>query len=386
MLRYLTAGESHGPALTVVIEGLPANIPLRKADIDFWLAERQKGHGRGGRMKIEKDQVRILSGLRDGKTLGSPLALLIENRDWENWKKIMDPELGSPNHMRVVSISRPRPGHADLAGGLKYDQRDLRNILERASARETTARVAAGAVAMALLGQFDIELATHVVSLGGVDVKGQASFGQILSRTFDSPVRCADPRAAKLMIKRIDQVKSAGDSLGGVFEVRAKGLPIGLGSHVQWDRKLDGRLTQALMSIQSVKGVEVGQGFLSSRLQGSRVHDEIFYRRGAYGHRTNNAGGIEGGMSNGEELRVRAAMKPIPTLLKPLRSVDTRTHQAFRAKYERSDVCTVPAGAVVGLAVVAFTLADAFLEKFGGDSLAETRRHWQSYQRYLKTR
>lgn len=386
MLRYLTAGESHGPALTVLIEGLPAGVPLRKADIDFWLAERQKGHGRGGRMKIEKDQVRILSGLRDGKTLGSPLALLVENRDWENWKKIMDPEAGSPNHMRVVSISRPRPGHADLAGGLKYDQEDLRNILERASARETTARVAAGAVAAALLAQFDVELAAHVISLGGVDTKGAPSFEQLRKLSFLSPVRCADAHAAKAMIRRIDQAKAAGDSLGGVFEVRAKGLPVGLGSHVQWDRKLDARLAQALMSIQSVKGVELGMGFQSGRLPGSKVHDEIAYRRGRYAHLSNNAGGIEGGMSNGEELCVRACMKPIPTLLKPLRSVDMRTHQAFRAKYERSDVCTVPAGAVVGLAVVALTLADAFLEKFGGDSLGETRRNWQGYLRQLKAR
>jgi chorismate synthase len=391
MLRYLTAGESHGPGLSVIIEGLPAGLPLQAAQMDFWLSERQKGFGRGGRMAIEKDKVRITGGVRSGRTLGSPLALWVENRDWANWTKIMDPAANSASHVRAVSITRPRPGHADLAGGLKYGAADLRDILERASARETTMRVAAGAVALRLLEELGVRLAAHVVSLGGVELKGPApSFEAVARRPFASEVRCVDPAASKRMIARIRRARADGDSLGGVFEVRAKGLPPGLGSHVHWDRKADGRLARALMSIQSVKAVEIGMGLRAAGLPGSRVHDEIGFRarKGREGYRrySNNAGGVEGGMTNGEELVVRAAMKPIPTLMKSLRSVDMADHKAYRAKYERSDVCTVPAGAVVGLAVTAFELAVLMLEKFGGDSLAQVKAGLAAYGRELEKR
>jgi chorismate synthase len=384
MLRYLTAGESHGPGLSVIIDGLPAGLPLKAEQVDFWLAERQKGYGRGGRMAIEKDRVRITGGVRSGRSLGSPLSLWVENKDWPNWTKIMDPAANSASHVQAVSITRPRPGHADLGGGLKYGLKDLRDVLERASARETTMRVAAGAVALRLLEELGVTMAAHVVRLGGVALPGKApSFADVASKPFQSEVRCVDPAASAAMIKRIEQAKKAGDSLGGVFEIRAQGLPPGLGAHVQWDRKTDGRLARALMSIQSVKAVEIGLGLESADRPGSEVHDAIAWkpRRGREGyHRlSNNAGGIEGGMTNGEELVLRAAMKPIPTLLKPLRSVDMADHKAYRAKYERSDVCTVPAGAVVGLAVAAFELADLMLEKFGGDSLPQVKRSLAGY-------
>jgi chorismate synthase len=384
MLRYLTAGESHGPGLSVIIEGLPAGLPLKAEQVDFWLAERQKGYGRGGRMAIEKDRVRITAGVRSGRSLGSPLALWVENKDWPNWTKIMDPAANSASHVKAVSITRPRPGHADLGGGLKYGLKDLRDVLERASARETTMRVAAGAVALCLLEELGVSMAAHVVRLGGVPLAGKApGFADIATKPFASEVRCVDPASSAAMIKRIEQAKKAGDSLGGVFEIRATGLPPGLGSHVQWDRKADGRLARALMSIQSVKAVEIGMGLEAADRPGSEVHDAIAWkpRRGREGyHRlSNNAGGIEGGMTNGEELVLRAAMKPIPTLLKPLRSVDMADHKAYRAKYERSDVCTVPAGAVVGLAVAAFELADLMLEKFGGDSLPQLKRSLAGY-------
>ena len=391
MLRYLTAGESHGPGLTVIIEGMPAGLPLRAEEIDFWLAERQKGYGRGGRMSIEKDRARITAGVRSGRTLGSPLALWVENRDWANWTKIMDPAENSASHVKAVSITRPRPGHADLSGGLKYGLKDLRDVLERASARETTVRVGAGAVAVRLLQELGVEMAAHVVRLGGVALKGDApAFATVATRPFDSEVRCVDAATSARMIKRIKEAKAEGDSLGGVFEIRARGLPPGLGSHVQWDRKADGRLAHALMSIQSVKAVEVGLGLPGADLPGSRVHDEIGWKpaKGRDGYRrfSNHAGGIEGGMTNGEELVLRAAMKPIPTLLKPLRSVDMADHKAYRAKYERSDVCTVPAGAVVGLAVCAFELAAMMLEKFGGDSLDQVKSSLAAYGRELEKR
>jgi chorismate synthase len=390
MLRYLTAGESHGPGLTVIVEGMPAGVPVKAEQVDFWLAERQKGYGRGGRMAIEKDRVRITGGIRSGRTLGSPVSFWVENRDWANWTKIMDPAENSGSHVKAVSITRPRPGHADLAGGLKYGLHDLRDVLERASARETTMRVAAGGLALRLLEALGVRLAAHVVSLGGVVSKAKPSFEQLLKKPFESEVRCVDPRAAEAMIRRIKKAKADGDSLGGIFEVRAQGLPPGLGSHVQWDRKADARLGRALMSIQSVKGAEVGMGFASADKPGSQVHDEIGYKarkdRDGYLRYSNNAGGIEGGMTTGEELVLRAAMKPIPTLLKPLRSVDMSDHKAYRAKYERSDVCTVPAGAVVGLCVVAIELADLMLEKFGGDSLSETKRNLSGYLRELKGR
>ena len=384
MLRYLTAGESHGPGLSVIIEGLPAGLPLKAEQVDFWLAERQKGYGRGGRMAIEKDRVRITAGVRSGRSLGSPLALWVENKDWPNWTKIMDPAANSASHVKAVSITRPRPGHADLGGGLKYGLKDLRDVLERASARETTMRVAAGAVALRLLEELGVGLAAHVVRLGGVPLAGKSpSFADVASKPFESEVRCVDAASSAAMIKRIEQAKKAGDSLGGVFEIRATGLPPGLGSHVHWDRKADARLARALMSIQSVKAVEIGLGLEAADRPGSLVHDAIAWKprpgREGYHRLTNNAGGIEGGMTNGEELVLRAAMKPIPTLLKPLSSVDMADHKAYRAKYERSDVCTVPAGAVVGLAVVAFELADLVMEKFGGDSLPQLKRSLAGY-------
>jgi chorismate synthase len=391
MLRYLTAGESHGPGLSVIIDGIPAGLPLKAEQVDYWLAERQKGYGRGGRMAIEKDRARITAGVRSGRTLGSPLALWVENRDWANWTKIMDPAANSGSHVKAVSITRPRPGHADLPGGLKYGLQDLRDVLERASARETTMRVAAGAVALRLLEELGVRAVAHVVSLGGVRAKAPLpAFDQLLKRSLASEVRCYDAAASAAMIRRIKKAKAEGDSLGGVFEVRVQGLPPGLGSHVQWDRKADARLGRALLSIQSVKGVEVGLGFASAERPGSLVHDEIAYRRRprreGYQRLSNNAGGLEGGMTNGEELVLRAAMKPIPTLLKPLRSVDMADHKAYRAKYERSDVVTVPAGAVVGLSVVAFELADLMLEKLGGDSLAQVKRSLDAYGRELERR
>ncbi len=391
MLRYLTAGESHGPGLSVIIDGLPAGLPLKAEQVDFWLAERQKGYGRGGRMAIEKDRARITAGVRSGRSLGSPLALWVENRDWANWTKIMDPAANSDSHVKAVSITRPRPGHADLPGGLKYGLQDLRDVLERASARETTMRVAAGAVALRLLEELGVRAVAHVVRLGGVAVKAPTpAFDQLLKRSLASEVRCHDAVAAEAMVKRIKKAKADGDSLGGVFEIRVQGLPPGLGSHVQWDRKADARLGRALLSIQSVKGVEVGLGFQAAELPGSRVHDEIAYKprkgREGYHRLSNNAGGLEGGMTNGEELVLRAAMKPIPTLLKPLRSVDMADHKAYRAKYERSDVVTVPAGAVVGLCAVAFELADLMLEKFGGDSLAQLKRSLAAYNKELESR
>jgi chorismate synthase len=388
MLRYLTAGESHGPGLSVIIDGLPAGLPLKAEQVDFWLAERQKGYGRGGRMAIEKDRVRFVGGVRSGRTLGSPVAMWVENKDWVHWTRVMDPAANSASHVKAVGITRPRPGHADLAGGLKYGLTDLRDVLERASARETTMRVAAGAVALRLLEELGVRAVAHVVRLGGVAVKAPLpSFAQLLKRSMASEVRCYDPAASRAMIDRIKRAKAEGDSLGGVFEIRVQGLPPGLGSHVQWDRKADARLGRALLSIQSVKGVEVGLGFAAAELPGSKVHDEIRWSPARGYHRySNNAGGLEGGMTNGEELVLRAAMKPIPTLLKPLRSVDMIDHRPYRAKYERSDVVTVPAGAVVGLAVVAFELADLMLEKFGGDSLAQLKRSLEAYRRELRRR
>jgi chorismate synthase len=386
MLRYLTAGESHGEALSVIVEGLPAGLPLPSEKLNFWLAERQKGHGRGGRMKIESDRAHIIGGVRNGLTLGSPLAVLVHNKDWANWEKMMHPEKGSEAHMRSVALSRPRPGHADLAGSLKYGHEDLRNVLERASARETTSRTVAGAAALSLLETVGVRFAAHVVEIGGLRLKDKVDFKRVSKDAFSSPVRCVDERLSKQMVARIDEAKAKGDSLGGAFEVRVSGLPIGLGSYVQWDRKIDGRLARALMSIQSVKAVEFGLGVEFAHHFGSETHDEIHYRKGRYGHDSNNAGGIEGGMSNGEELIVRASMKPIPTLMKPLKSVDMKTHQSFRAKYERSDTCSVPAAAVVGLCVAAFELADALLEKFGADSLREIKSNLASYERALRKR
>lgn len=386
MLRFLSAGESHGPCLTGIIEGLPANVPLEVEEINRQLARRQQGYGRGGRMKIEKDRVEITAGLRFSRTTGSPLSFLVHNRDYRNWKEQMDPLGEAPEGLDPVT--RPRPGHADLAGGLKYRQEDLRNILERASARETAMRVVAGSAARLFLREFDVHIYSHVVRIGGVAVPSLSlGHAEIEAGAEKSPVRCAHAGAAREMAAEIDAAREAGDSLGGVFEAVALQVPPGLGSHVQPDRRLDGRLAQAFMSIQAVKGVEVGLGFAAASLPGSRVHDEIFYDPGkGYYRKSNRAGGLEGGMTNGSPVVVRAALKPIPTLAKPLQSVDMASHEAFAAQVERSDTCAVPAGAVVGEAALAWELARAFLEKFGGDSLEETRQNYRAYMDCIKKR
>lgn len=394
MLRFLTAGESHGQALTVIVEGMPAGVPLQKADIDHQLWRRQQGHGRGGRMLIEKDEVTILSGVRYGETLGSPVALLLLNRDWRNWSRIMSPaplaageedDAAAPADNkgmgRMRAVTRVRPGHADLSGALKYDRADARDILERASARETAMRVAAGAVARSLLHAFGVQVTGHVVRIGAVTAQTEhLSAADIAAAAERSPVRCADPEAAAAMVAAIDEAKAARDSLGGIVEVIATGLPPGLGSHVHFDRKLDGRLAQALMSMQAVKGVEIGNGFASAASPGSQVHDEIFWSENdGFWRQTNFAGGLEGGMTNGAPLVVRAALKPIATLYKPLRTVDMHTKEPVQASVERSDTCAVPAGAVIAENIVAFVLAQAWLEKFGGDSLGEVRRNYEGY-------
>ena len=387
-MRYLTAGESHGRELTAIIEGMPAGLAVASGDIDRELARRQSGYGRGARMKIETDRAEITSGVRHGKTLGSPIALVVKNRDWENWTEIMSPEAAPAAADRAVT--RPRPGHADLTGGLKYGHRDLRNVLERSSARETTMRVAAGSIARRLLDEFGIGVYSWVTEIGGVKGEIAGAPGALFRSAEGSQVRCPDSVASKAMMERIDRAKAAGDSLGGAFEVVLTGVPPGLGSFVHWDRKLDARLAFALMSIQAIKGAEVGMGFAVASAPGSEVHDEIFYsrkgrsakfwpRRPGFSRKTNNAGGIEGGMTNGEPIVLRAAMKPIPTLYKPLRSVDIETKKPFKASVERSDTCAVPAAAVIAEAVVAFEVAVAFLEKFGGDSISEIERNYMGY-------
>jgi len=377
LFRYLTAGESHGPQLSAIIEGLPAGIRLTAEAVNLDLARRQQGYGRGGRMKIEKDTVELLSGVRWGETLGSPLTLVVKNRDWENWLEKMSPL--AEHRDDSSAVTRPRPGHADLTGAMKYNHGDVRNVLERSSARETAVRVAVGGVARALLAEFGIRVGGYVIEVGGVVAEApQESLDRLWQRAAASEMFCCDPRAEVEMKLAIDVAKAAGDTLGGVVEVQVQGVPAGLGSYVHWDRKLDARLAMALMSIQAIKGVEVGIGFEAARRPGSRVHDEIYYDNG-YCRDTNNAGGIEGGMSNGEPIVLRAAMKPIPTLYKPLRSVDMRTHEAFEATVERSDTCAVPAALVVAEAVVAIEIADALLEKFGGDSVVEIRRNLEGY-------
>jgi len=384
LLRYLTAGESHGPVLTAIIEGIPAGLSLTSEYINRQLARRQGGYGRGARMKIESDTVRLLSGVRGGLTLGSPITLQIENRDWDNWSKVMSPEQDGRVEERVVT--RPRPGHADLAGAVKYRHRDIRNVLERSSARETAARVAVGSVARRLLEELGINVMGQVVRIGSVEAEaGSLGMEELAARLAGSQLLCADPGAERQMIIEIDRARKAGDTLGGIFEISAYGIPAGLGSYVQWDRKLDGRLAAAVMSIQAVKGVEIGLGFAAAGRAGSLVQDEIFYGpgRGFYRH-TNHAGGIEGGVTNGEVLVLRAAMKPIPTLYRPLRSVDIITKEPLEASIERSDVCAVPAACVIGEAVVAWELAKACLEKCGGDSLTELKDNWNSYLFYLR--
>ncbi len=383
-LHYMTAGESHGKGLTAILEGMPAGLPIRTGDIDCDLARRQVGYGRGGRMKIERDRVEIRGGVRHGRTLGSPIALFILNRDWPNWEEAMSENEKGVG--AVKEVTRPRPGHADLPGGIKYGHRDLRNILERSSARETAARVAVGAVAKRLLSEFGITVVSHVTEIGGVVVPGGEKIPRkkFLSRVEKSDVRCADPETAEKMRRRIDAAAREGDSLGGVFEVRVSNVPVGLGSHVHYDRKLNARLAAAVMSIQAIKGVEIGIGFEAARRFGSEVHDEIYYSRAkGFYHRTNRAGGIEGGISNGEEIVLRAAMKPIPTLMSPLRSVDIHTKRSFKASVERSDVCAVPAAGVIGEAVVAFEIARVMVEKFGGDSLDEMQRNFRAYREFV---
>jgi len=386
MLRYLTAGESHGELLMGIIEGMPAGLLIRVTDIDNDLARRQGGYGRGGRMKIEKDTVKILSGVRWGKTLGGPIGLMVRNKDWDNWRAKMSTDPAFLN--TAEPVTRPRPGHADLAGALKYGMTDIRNILERSSARETAMRVAVGAVTKRLLDEFGITITGHVIAIGGVHARGEKmSLKEIRKRAEASELRCADNQAEKKMKIKIDEAARAGDSLGGIFEIIVSGAPVGLGSHVHWDRKLDSRIAAAIMSIQAIKGVEIGSGFGVANRPGSKVHDEIFWGpKGGYFRKTNHAGGIEGGVSNGEDITLRAAMKPIPTLMKPLRSVDMENKKPFKAAVERSDVCAVPAAAVVGEAVSAFEIASALIEKFGGDSLDEMKRNYEQYRKYLKDR
>jgi chorismate synthase len=388
VLRFLTAGESHGKALIVIVEGLPAGLPVDVARIDADLRRRQGGYGRGGRMQIESDSAEVISGVRHGRTLGSPVTLEVRNRDHENWRDVMSPEPPPPEARARRALKHPRPGHADLAGALKYLTHDLRNVVERASARETAARVAAGGLARALLAPLGVDVRSHVIRIGQAALApGRTIAWPDLAAVEESPVRCVDANASAAMVAEIDRVKKAGDTVGGVFEVVAHGVPAGLGSFGQWDRRLDGRLGQALMSIQAVKAVAVGEGFEAGHTPGSAVHDEIFYDEQAGLFRgSNHAGGIEGGVTNGEDVRVQAVVKPIPTLLMPLRSVDLRTKEAVSASVERSDTCVVPAAGVVGEAMVAWVLAQASLEKFGGDSLAElqdhveaTRRQWRAF-------
>ncbi len=379
MLRFLTAGESHGPALTVVVDGLPAGVPVVREAIDADLRRRQGGYGRGGRMKIETDTVEILSGVRHGRTLGSPVSLLVRNRDHENWRDVMSPDPQPDAARERRRLRYPRPGHADLAGALKYGTDDLRNVLERASARETTARVAAGALARALLRAAGVEVRSHVVRIGAAALPPGASPGTRSTASRRAPCAAWTPRAAEAMIAEIDRAKKDGDSVGGVVEVIARGVPAGLGSYVQWDRKLDGRIAQALMSIHAVKAVAIGEGFAGGETRGSAFHDEILWDAAAgLARPTNRAGGLEGGVTNGEEIRALAVVKPIPTLLIALRSVDLATKEPQKASVERSDTCVVPAAGVVAEAMLALVLADALLEKTGGDSLEEVLAHLEA--------
>jgi chorismate synthase len=384
-IRFLTAGESHGRGLVCIIEGIPANLELSSEYINRELERRQRGYGRGGRMKIERDRVQILSGVRFGKTLGGPIALFIENKDWENWKEKMAVEGERPE--TAVPFTRPRPGHADLAGGIKYNQRDLRNILERASARETACRVALGAVCKRFLEELGVFVGSYVVSIGPlcppIEEQDLIKRHQLAEQ---SEVRFPDPSKDKEFMELIDRAKEMGESLGGVFEVFAIGVPPGLGSHVHWDRKLDGRIAQAMMSIQAIKGVEIGLGFEAAKRFGSEVHDEIGYREGeGYFRYSNNLGGLEGGITNGMPIIVRCAMKPIPTLTKPLRSVDVLTKEEVRAGKERTDVVAVPAASVVGESALALVLADAFLEKLGGDFMEEIKERYRIYLEHVKS-
>lgn len=385
-MRYLTAGESHGPQLTAIIEGVPSNLPISIEAINEQLARRQKGHGRGRRMQIEKDQVKVLSGVRHGYTTGAPITLVVENNDWTHWQGIMGAEPVEEGAEEKRRVSRPRPGHADLNGAIKYHQRDMRNILERSSARETTVRVAVGAVARQLLAAFGIRIGGQVLQINEIIAKREeVSLDELIARTEESPVRCLDKEAEPLMMAAIDKAKEDGDSLGGTVEVIVEGVPIGLGSHVQWDRKLDGRLAQAIMSIQAFKGVEIGIGFEAAGLKGSQVHDEIIWNEETgYSRKTNRAGGLEGGMTTGMPVVVRGVMKPIPTLYKPLMSVDIDSREPFSASIERSDSCAVPAASVVAEAVVAWEIASAMCEKFPSDSLDDMAENVRQYRAYTE--
>lgn len=380
-MRFLTAGESHGQCLTAIIEGLPAGLAINVDSLNAEMARRQQGYGRGGRMLIEKDKVQIVSGVRFGVTLGSPVTLTITNRDWANWTDRMSVD----GPMTGIPVTAPRPGHADLTGVLKYDREDVRDILERASARETAARVAVGAVAKQLLMAVGIQIASHVVNIGGVAIQGtRPEFASIVRRREQSELSCIEPQAEARMKAVIDTAKEQGDSLGGTIEVLADQVMTGLGSHVHWDRRLDTRLAAAMMSIPAIKGVEFGAGFAYASLPGSKAHDEIYYEPGSgYCRSTNQAGGIEGGMSNGETIVLRAVMKPIPTLMKPLQSVDIATHQPISASTERSDVCAVPAAAVVGEAMTAIVLGQALLEKFSSDCMSDLQAAVEQYQSRL---
>jgi chorismate synthase len=387
MIRFLTAGESHGKCLIAVLEGLPGGLSI---DIDFvnlQLRRRQLGYGRGGRMQIESDKIQILSGVRQGNTIGSPISFAIQNKDWDHWRIPMSIE-PTPGRSDIRSVSRPRPGHADLAGALKLQTYDIRDVLERASARETAARVAAGAFCRLFLAHFGIRIGSHVVAIGRESIAEEfeeSSIEKILALDPESPVRCADPDAARRMVSLIDEARAAGNTLGGVVETVASPLVPGLGSHVQWDRKLDGNIAQAMMSIPSVKAVEIGSGIEGARSYGSAVHDPILYdsQTKRFHRKTNRAGGIEGGISNGEDIRVRIYLKPIPTLRKPLGSVDVRSKQPFEAVVERSDTCVAPAAGVIAEAMLSIVLAGAFLEKFGGDSLKEVEGNFANFTRML---
>ncbi len=387
MFRFTTSGESHGRALVAIVEGLPAGVPVDADQINYELKRRQWGYGRGGRMKIEQDQSQILSGVRHGLTLGSPIALMVENKDWANWTDVMAAEPRELPPEKSRQLKRPRPGHADLAGGLKYDLRDLRNVLERASARETTARVACGALAKQLLSPFGIEIRSHVIQLGGIPVDPlELSWANIASIPDDASLHCGDIQVQEQMIELIDQKRTEGDTLGGIFEVAARGVVPGLGSHTAWNLKLDGLLAQAVMSIPAVKAVSIGAGATASSLPGSEVHDEIDYNSETreFIRETNRAGGLEGGITNGEELRVRGHLKPLSTLRRALRSVDIDSKEEQPAGFERSDITAVPAAGVIGESMVALTLAAAMREKFGGDSLGEMKRNFEGYREQLR--
>jgi len=384
VLRYLTAGESHGPGLTAILEGMPANVPLDLQRINADMARRQQGYGRGRRQQIETDVLEFTAGVRFGKTLGSPISVLLRNKDWKNWTEIMAVEQGISKR----EVTRPRPGHADLSGAMKYGFHDMRNVLERSSARETAMRVAMGAIAREFLRAFGVEIHSHVTALGDVQINpqgiGKIRRGNINAIADVSPVRCLDKSAEQAMMAYIDAAKKQGDTAGGIIELVIRNVPPGVGSYVHWDRKLDARLAFALMSIQAVKGVEVGMGFQAAVTPGSQVHDAIYFEDGGFTHKTNNAGGIEGGMSTGEEIVLKIAKKPIPTLMHPLHSVDLHTKESFKAHVERSDVTAVPACAVICEAVAAIVIADGFLEKFGADTLDDIRQAHANYLERLK--